>query len=464
MKRDQMVVVFLALFIAGYVAGRISARSPSNAVPAPVAAAPATVASAEPNSSPAPAAAPAPAPVSAPVSAPAPAQKAEAPQAPADPNQIWRVTLTPDDAKRGPDSAPVKVVLFSAFGCPECAEFAPVLDQVVKAYGDKVQIRFKHKVIPPPHPDSILASEASMAANAQGKFWQFHDKVMGKGLDRQSLETAAKEVGCDMAKWKSDLDSGKFRGIVLKDSLLANEIAAHSYPNVLVNGIRLRPPKNFESLKALIDERMVDAKKQIAAGTPAAQLHDKIVKDGKFFEQTGGPPVHFDTAGSPMLGPASAKVELELFEDFQCPFCSKLSPSIKEFQKRFPKDVRIVYKQMPLNIHDNAQIAAEASMAAAAQGKFWEYHDVLFNNQQALTRPDLEKYAGQIGLDVAKFKKDLDAGVGKQLISRDSQEGANAGVSGTPSVFINGMRYQGPRGYPPEGLEAVARTYFGLGK
>jgi len=462
MKRDQMVVVFLALFIGGYVLGRVSARSPSSAGPAPVAPAPAAAVPSEPNSSPVPQ--PAAAPVSAPVSAPAPAPKAEAPQAPADPNQIWRVTLTPDDARRGPDSAPVKVVVFSAFGCPECAEFAPALDQLVKAFGDKVQVRFKHKLIPPPHPDSILASEASMAANAQGKFWQFHDKVMGKGLDRQSLEAAAQAVGCDMGKWKSDLDSGKFRGVVLKDSLLANEVAAHSYPNIMVNGIRLRPPKNFESLKALVEERMADAKKQIAAGTPAAQLHDKIVKDGKFFEQTGGPAAHFDTNGSPMLGSKTAKVEVQLFEDFQCPFCSKLSPSIKDFQKRFPNDVRIVFKHMPLNIHDNAQVASEASMAAAAQGKFWEYHDVLFQNQQALTRPDLERYAGQIGLDVEKFKKDLDAGVGKQLIQRDSQEGAGAGVSGTPSVFINGMRYQGPRGYPPEGLEAVARTYFGLGK
>ena len=464
MKRDQVVLVLIALFMGGYITGRISGKSPSTAGPA---APPAAVAVAsEAISSPAPEPTPTPAPSApaAPTSAPAPAAPKPENNAPADPNQIWRVTLSSDDAKRGPDSAPVKIVLFAAFGSPESAEFAPAIDQAVKAYGDKVQIHFKHKVIPPPHPDSILASEGSMAANAQGKFWAFHDKVMGKGLDRQSLETAAKEVGCDLAKWKSDVDSGKFRGAVLKDSLLANEIAAHSYPNILVNGIRLKPPKNFETLKALIDERMVDANKQIAAGTPAAQLHEKIVKDGKFFEQTGGPAAHFDTAGSPMQGPKTAKIEVALFEDFQCPFCSKLSPSIKDFQKRFPNDVRIVFKHMPLSIHDNAQLASEASMVAAAQGKFWEYHDVLFANQQALTRPDLEKYAGQIGLDVPKFKKDLDAGVGKALVSRDAQEGGSAGVSGTPSVFINGMRYQGPRGYPPEGLEAVARAYFGLGK
>ena len=101
-------------------------------------------------------------------------------------------------------------------------------------------------------------------------------------------------------------------------------------------------------------------------------------------------------------------------------------------------------------------------MAAHAQGKFWEYHDILFANQSALDSPNLETYAQQAGLDVAKFKADLAKGVGRDIIARDAKEGQAAGVSGTPSVFINGLKYQGPKGYPPEGLEAVARAYLGL--
>ncbi len=466
MKREQAIIAILALFIGGYLVGRMTAPSAGSAVPA-TASAPAEVgtapgaAAAEPansgsnsgSSAPAAPLAPPPAPVAA--AGGSGGSAAAAPSAPADPNQIWRVPIFADDAKKGPDSAKVKVVVFAGFGNQESSDFAPVVEQVAQAYGDKIQIHFKQKAVPLHHPDAIVAAEASLAANAQGKFWPFFDKAMKtQATGRASLESLAQEIGCDMAKFKKDLDAEKYRGQVLRDSLLASEVAAHSYPNILVNGVRLSPPKTLDHLKELIDQQI--------AKNPGN--YDDIVKNGKFFEQTGGPAVKINTDGDAILGSKTGKIEVEVFEDFQCPFCSKLAPSIHDFAKKFPNDVRIVYKQMPLDIHDHAQIAAEASMAALAQGKFWEYHDVLFANQSALDRPDLEKYAQQVGLDMARFKKDLDSGAGKQLISRDKQEGANLGVTGTPSVFINGLRYQGPRGYPPEGLEAVARVYLGLGK
>ena len=136
---------------------------------------------------------------------------------------------------------------------------------------------------------------------------------------------------------------------------------------------------------------------------------------------------------------------------------------MKDFQKHFPNDVRFVYKLFPLtSIHDKAQLAAEAALAAGAQGKFWEYHDLLYANQQALDRPSLEKYAEQLGLDLARFKKELDDGTHKAKIARDTQDAQAAGIGGTPSIYLNGRKYQGPRGYPAEGLEAVARQYLGL--
>jgi protein-disulfide isomerase len=140
-----------------------------------------------------------------------------------------------------------------------------------------------------------------------------------------------------------------------------------------------------------------------------------------------------------------------------------VGPPLKEFQKRFPKDVRLVFKHMPLtSIHDNAQIAAEAAAEAHAQKKFWLMHDFLLSNQKALGRAELESHALTVGLNVSKFKAALDSGAHKQAVRADLLEGNRSGVRGTPTVFINGRRYQGPRGYPPEGLEAVARAYLGL--
>jgi len=461
MKKEQVIIVLMAAFIAGYVWGRQAIKgSPAGSGMAAASAPAAPTIAAEPTPTPAAAA-----PTSAPsTSAPPPPAPAAQNNAPADPNQIWRVTIDPADGRKGPDTALVKVVVFGAFGNQETVDFAPTLNDVVKTFGDKVQIRFKHKVIPAPHPDAQMASEASLACQAQGKFWPFFTAaIKSTAISRSAVEEAAKAAGCDVGKMNADLASGKWRGQALKDSLLANEVAAHSYPNIMVNGVRLAAPKTWDRLKPLIEEQLKKAEAAAKSGTPAAKIYEDAVKGGKFFEQTAGPALKVVTQGSPMLGSASAKVEVQVWEDFQCPFCSKIAPSLKEFQKRFPNDVRIVYKHMPLtDIHDHAQQAAEASMAAAAQGKFWEYHDILYANQSALDSNNLESYAQQAGLDVAKFKADMAKGVGRDIISRDANEGRQAGVSGTPSVFINGLKYQGPKGYPPEGLEAVARAYMGL--
>lgn len=108
----------------------------------------------------------------------------------------------------------------------------------------------------------------------------------------------------------------------------------------------------------------------------------------------------------------------------------------------------IVFKHFPLSFHKQAQLAAEATLAAGAQGKFWEYHDVLFQNQRALDRPNLDKYAEQVGLDMAKFKEALDTGAFTQAVKDDFDLGRKSGVRGTPSIYVNGRKYQGSRSAP----------------
>ena len=141
---------------------------------------------------------------------------------------------------------------------------------------------------------------------------------------------------------------------------------------------------------------------------------------------------------APVKGSRSAKVTVVIFSDFQCPFCSRAVPTLKQVEDTYKDKVRLVFKQMPLPFHDKAPLAAEAALAANEQGKFWEYHDKLFANQQALDRPALEKYAEEVGLNVAKFKAGLDSGKWKQQVADDSKLGASVGATGTPTFFING--------------------------
>src|SRR5215471_8859237 len=148
-------------------------------------------------------------------------------------------------------------------------------------------------------------------------------------------------------------------------------------------------------------------------------------------------------SAAPIKGPDSAQVTIVEFSDFQCPFCGRVVDTVHQVEKAYGKKVRIQFRNNPLPFHDKAQLAAEAAVAAGAQGKFWEMHDKMFANQQKLDRPDLEGYAKEIGLDMTKFKAALDQGTGKAQIQADKALAAQIGASGTPSFFINGRPVRG---------------------
>jgi protein-disulfide isomerase len=129
---------------------------------------------------------------------------------------------------------------------------------------------------------------------------------------------------------------------------------------------------------------------------------------------------------------------LVVFSDFQCPFCSRLEASLAEVEKSYPGKLRIVWKNFPLSFHPHARSSAEAAMAAHEQGKFWVMQAKLFENQGALGEQDLERYAGEIGLDMTRFKEALASHKFAAAIEADMKQGTSLGVEGTPATFVNG--------------------------
>ncbi|MEM9728043.1 MAG: thioredoxin domain-containing protein, partial [Myxococcota bacterium] len=150
--------------------------------------------------------------------------------------------------------------------------------------------------------------------------------------------------------------------------------------------------------------------------------------------------------GQPSKGPDDALVTIVEFSEFQCPFCARVLPTVKQIQDTYGDDVRIVWRNLPLGFHQNADPAAQLAMEAYAQGgndKFWEVHDLLFENQKALSRADLENYAQQAGLDMDKVKKALDEKAHAEAIKEDSTLAATMGARGTPNFFVNGRNVRG---------------------
>ncbi len=147
-------------------------------------------------------------------------------------------------------------------------------------------------------------------------------------------------------------------------------------------------------------------------------------------------------------GPADAPLTLVEYGDYQCPYSGAAYPVVKRLQKTLGKKLRFVFRNFPLTeIHPYALIAAEAAEAAALQGKFWEMHDLLYEQQAHLEPNIIPSWAKRIGLDVEKFGNDIKQGVVEKRIKEDIQSGIRSGVDGTPTFFINGRRYDGSPDY-----------------
>lgn len=148
------------------------------------------------------------------------------------------------------------------------------------------------------------------------------------------------------------------------------------------------------------------------------------------------------------LGAASAAVTIVEFSDFQCPFCQRVAPTLKQLRSAYGDKIRIVWKDFPLtSIHPEAFKAAEAGNCAREQGKFWEYHDRLFANQQALQPDALKAHAAVVGLDAAKFNACLDSSKYSERVQQHVGAGSQLGISSTPAIFINGRAVVGAQPY-----------------
>lgn len=155
-------------------------------------------------------------------------------------------------------------------------------------------------------------------------------------------------------------------------------------------------------------------------------------------------PIEIPISGAPSQGPAGARITLVEFSDFECPYCSIATSEVKTVLQAYPKDIRLVYKQFPLDMHPHAKLAAVASVAAFNQDKFWPMHDKLFANFRKLSRESILAWATELGLDMPKFTADLDSPKLKAAVEKDIHEGEKSGVNGTPAFFINGKHYNGP--------------------
>jgi predicted DsbA family dithiol-disulfide isomerase len=177
----------------------------------------------------------------------------------------------------------------------------------------------------------------------------------------------------------------------------------------------------------------------VDSGYTDSEIGEKLEKRFRLPRQS-----RIDVSAAPMKGRAGARVTLVEFVDYECPHCRHAQALMRQAVDEYPNDVRVYFKHFPLSSHTNARLAAEAAMAANKQGKFWAYSDKVWANSDSLTPAVLEKIAKEVGLDMGRFRLDLDSEAVKDRVQTDKSEGVDLGVMATPSIFINGRKYDDP--------------------
>lgn len=366
-----------------------------------------------------------------------------------DPAAIYKVPLGHAPVT-GPANAPVTIVAWSDYACGYCNRVQATLDRLGRMYPG--QLRWVHRTLPLDD-DNTLAAEAALAADAQGRFLPMNDRlyaVFGR-VDRATVELIARELGLDMVRFRADLDSHAFHASVIADQADARALGVLGTPTFFVNGRAVFGNQPLRAFIGVVDEELARAAETpggydalIARGRPTADTPKDNAEPPPAFQNMTLYRVGFGLPGH-QLGPDDARVTIVEWSDFQCPFCARQAPVLAHLHEKYGNDVRIVYRHLPLDMHRNAALAAEAGVAAAEQGKFWPFHDQVFAGGGHLERADLERFAAAAGLDLARFSAALDDRRYRDAVVAEVAAAGALGIDGTPMMFINGIAVSGAR-------------------
>jgi protein-disulfide isomerase len=177
----------------------------------------------------------------------------------------------------------------------------------------------------------------------------------------------------------------------------------------------------------------------VDSGFTDSEIAEKLEKRFRTPRQTA-----IDVSAAPSKGAASGRVSVVEFVDYECPHCKHAQGLLKQLVEEYPSDVKVYFKHFPLSSHTYSRLAAEAAVAAAKQGKFWPYNDKIWANSDNLTPAILEKAAKEVGLDLARWRKDKDSEAAKGRVQADRTEGGELDINATPTIYINGRKYDDP--------------------
>ncbi|MCA9636429.1 MAG: thioredoxin domain-containing protein [Myxococcales bacterium] len=357
-----------------------------------------------------------------------------------------------DAPTRGPDDAPVTIVAFYDFECPYCERGHRTMQQLEHEYAGKVRIAYKAFPLAF-HAQALLAALAVRSAQAQGKFWAFHDYLFSvPELDLSQIDVYARAVGLDLKAMADDVDTLRYGSAVRRDLRQGLRLGVRGTPAYFINGRPLSGARPIGELREVIEQELSLAEGWRAKGIAADKIYAYAIADGfrrvEYTEKKGlsADGIYRVPLGdSPVRGNKAAPVTIVAFTDFECPYCARGHETLEKIRERYGDKVRVVFKHLPLPFHSHAYVAARAALAAGEQGKFWEYHDRLFA-ASSLDEDTLLGIAKALRLDRKKIEEAMGSTRYDAQISADIELAREIGVRGTPAYFVNGRAISGAVG------------------
>lgn len=379
-----------------------------------------------------------------------------------DPSAIYQVPVA-GSPMLGPRDALVTIVVFADYECPFCGKGWRTMIKLRKLHPGKIRLVYKHYPSPN-HPGAKVAAEAGACVWKQqgtSAFWKFHELAFAsEDLSDATLARMAKESGADPAAVKKCVLDKLHQDALGADLKLGVSLGVSGTPAFYLNGKKITGAESLAVFEKAYAEALARAEQALKQGVKPAAVYEHLTRNGhtkpKYLKGKGPAataptePAEIDpqavfyvpvSRNDPALGPRDALVTLVEFTDYQCPASAIASQRLKRLLKELPKDVRLVMRNYPLPHHQDAALAAEAALAVRAQKGdrgYFAFHDRLFANQKDLSRPQLERFAKELGVDLARFKKALDDHRYKAQVDQDRQFGERMGINATPAFYING--------------------------
>jgi len=277
-------------------------------------------------------------------------------------------------------------------------------------------------------------TEAELDAKVKPEMAALQSKIYD--LKRQALEAMADDYLLEQAAKKDKLTVPEYLSKEIGDKVTkVTEADAHKYYDQRKGPGT--PP--FDQIKT----RLIAALQNQSEQEQREKVLVALRKETPTKILITAPRVEVASAGHPSLGASDAPVAIVEFSDFQCPFCKRVEPALKEIREKYGDKVRLVYMDFPLPMHSHALDAAKAGRCAAEQGKFWPYHDAMFADQSRESPEDLKATAKNLGLDTARFNACFDQAKYEAAVRADVEQGKQLGIDGTPAFFINGRMLVG---------------------